>query len=175
MDYEETIKKLKKRGDCHFDVNQPEQTENACNFIVRDITSIRETTMVFSPKGNIQIHCQPKQLNDCVNWLEESVVIHEGHRHLVLVPTNFMLNIHDVFKESADPTTEVIDRLAKIEGEMNEFYSHLDGLITFLMTWNTTILKVFFPIHIPKKIESSFKGIERKRMTNLHLILLMLI
>ena len=132
IDYNETIKKLKRRDDCHFKINQPAQTENACNFIVKDITLLIGATIVLSPKGNIQIHCQPNQLNDCVTWLEQSVVIQEDHKHFVLVPTDFMLNIHDVFKESAAPTTEVINRLAKLEG------TKLDGdneRILFPLGW----------------------------------------
>ncbi len=162
MDYQETIKKLKVRGDCHFDVNQPAQTENACNFIVRDITSIREATIVFSPKGNIQIHCQPKQLNDCVNWLEESVVIQEGHTHLVLVPTNFMLNIHDVFKESADPTIELIERLAKIEGETERILFPLGWVDYFFDDMEYNYLENLFSDSHPKKDRILIRGNRNK-------------
>ena len=116
LDYEETQTKLQKRGGCLVEPNQPAQTDGSCNFTVKEIESIKEATIVFSPTGNIQIDCLPKQLNQCLGWLEEAVEIFPGHKHLVLIPTNFMLNVHDIFKEPAEPTDEIIEKLAQTEG-----------------------------------------------------------
>ena len=113
IDYEGTRVKLNEKGGCRVISNQPSQTDGSCTFNVQDIEGIEEATVGFSPKGNIQIHCLPKQLNECINWLEGSVEIQPGHKHLVLIPTNFMLNIHDIFKEKAEPSEETIERIAQ--------------------------------------------------------------
>jgi hypothetical protein len=135
VDYEATKTKLQDRDDCFVEINQPIQTDGSSTFTVKHINSIENTTINFSPKGNVQIHCLPKQLNQCLAWLEKAIEIQLGHKHLVLIPTNFMLNIHDIFKENAEPTEELIDRLAIIEGNqtvifplgwVNHFFNDLD-------------------------------------------------
>jgi hypothetical protein len=116
IDYEETKANLQKRGGCLVEVNQPVQTEGSCNFTVRNIDSIGEASIVFSPTGNLQIDCLPKQLNQCLEWVEKSVEIPADHKNLVLIPTNLMFSIHDNFKEPTEPTEDLIDGLGRTEG-----------------------------------------------------------
>ena len=145
VDYEATRSKLaKKRDDYFVDVNQPVQTDGAANFSIKEIDSVKDASISFSPLGNVQIHCLPKQLNQCVEWLKANVEILPGHKHLVLIPTHFMLNIHDNFKENAEPTDELIEKLAMIKqkeeiifplGWVNHFFNDLDD----------NALKLLFP------------------------------
>jgi hypothetical protein len=136
IDYESTRAKLvKKRDNCLVETNQPVQTDGAANFTVKGIDAVKDATISFSPLGNVQIHCFPKQLNQCIKWLNENVDILPNHKHLVLIPTHFMLNIHDNFNENAKPTDELIERLAMIKqdeaiifplGWVNHFFNDLD-------------------------------------------------
>ena len=144
IDYEGTLRKLQSRKDCFVEPNQPAQTDGAANFSVKKITSIQEANISFSPLGNIQIHCLPTQLNQCLEWLKNNAEISSEHRHLVLIPTHFMLNVHDNFKEPSEPSEKLIDRLATIKqkepiifplGWINHFFNDMDE----------NALKILFP------------------------------
>lgn len=116
IDYEETRLKINRKGNCTVEVNQPVQTEGLCSYTVRNIENLEEATIVFSPSNNIQIHCLPKQLPTCLKWLERSIEILPSHSRLILIPTNFMFNIHNNFQETAYPTEELIDRIGLTTG-----------------------------------------------------------
>ncbi len=116
VDYDETVRKLQRRTDCQTDPNQPAQTEGYCGITIRNIDTIEGAKIVISPKGNVQIVCVPLKLDECVKWLQEAVAISPDHKHLVLIPTYFSFNIHEIFKELAYPTEEIIDKIAETDG-----------------------------------------------------------
>jgi len=135
VDYDETVKKLQQRTDCKVYPNQPVQTDSSCGVTVSDIGVIEGAKILISPTGNVQIFCLPMRLDECIKWLQGAVEILPDHKHLVLIPTNFMFNIHDIFKGTAYPTEDVIDRIAKAEGNqpiilplgwVHEFFVELD-------------------------------------------------
>jgi hypothetical protein len=136
IDYESTQRIIsEKNSDCLLEENQPAQTNRSETFTVK-INTIPNATINFSPLGNVQIHCSPKQLNSCIEWLKSNVAILPEHKHLVLIPTHFMLNMHDNFKENAEPTEQLIERLATIRqkeaiifplGWVNHFFNDSDG------------------------------------------------
>jgi len=136
VDYDETVRMLNQRQDCKCKLNQPSQMEGSCGMTIFDIEAIEGTKVLISPEGNVQIFCLPDRLDDCIKWLQGIVEIWPGHKHLVLVPTNFMFNIHDNFKGTAYPTEDAIDRIAATEGDhpiilslgwVQEFFSELDS------------------------------------------------
>ena len=135
VDYDETIRKLQQRTDCKVVPNQPPQTDSFCGITISDIGENEGAKILISPKGHVQIFCLPMRLDECIKWLQGVVEVLPGHKHLVLIPTNFMFNIHDNFKGTAIPTEEVIDRIAKAEGNqpfilplgwVHEFFAELD-------------------------------------------------
>jgi len=135
VDYNETFKKLQKRTDCRVVSNQPGQTDGSCGFTISDISEIEDAKIVISPKGNIQFHCLPMQLTKCLEWFQGVAEVFPDQKRLVLIPTNFMFNVHDIFKGDAYPTKEVIDRIGKTKGNqpfilplgwVHEFFVELD-------------------------------------------------
>jgi hypothetical protein len=147
VDYTATkakLEKLEKMKDCIVKINQPSHTEGCITFSVSDIRSFEGATICFSPYGNVQIHCLPTQLNACLAWLEKTVEIQVEHNRLVLTPTNFMLNIHDNFKEDAKPTEELINRLALMDGTEGIVFP-LGWVNHFFQDMDYNILKAFFP------------------------------
>lgn len=135
VDYDETVRKLQHRTDCKVEPNQPVQTDGYCGITILNFGAVEGAKILISPKGNVQVFCLTVRLDECVKWLQEAVEVLPDHKHLVLIPTHFMFNVHDIFKEAAYPTEEVIDRIAKTEGNqpiilalgwVHEFFAELD-------------------------------------------------
>jgi hypothetical protein len=164
IDYNETLTKLQRHNDFKVLINQPGQTDGSSGITVSDICGIAEAKILISPKGNVQIHCRPVTLENCIKWIQEIVEIFPDHTHLVLIPTNFMFNIHDNFKATAHPSEEVIDRVAKTEGNqsiilplgwVNEFFVELDRNPLQKLFPNSESIDDLVLIHDKKKKENS--------------------
>ena len=163
VDSDETFRKIQQRTDCRVEPNQPGHTDGSCGFTILDISEIEDAKIGISPMGNVQFHCFPLRFTKCLEWFQRVAEVFPDQSRLVLIPTHFMFNVHDLFEGDAYPTEEVIDRIAKTEGRhpfilplgwVHEFFGELD---------KNPLQRLFLD---SEKIEDDVLIREKKRRTN---------
>jgi hypothetical protein len=111
IDFESTILKVEKRGDCKAK-RVGNSLQETYQIVIKEISTIEKTSIVISCERMIQIFCNDKDLDRCISWIQEAVELLPNHKRLVLVPTKITYKINDTYKEPSRPTEEVIQRIA---------------------------------------------------------------
>lgn len=117
IDFSATLVKVRKRSDCKITQTLAPQSDAVYGIGIKKIETIEGASVTISANGTLQIFCFYRGLDDCVEWIQEAVELLPEHRRLVLVPTKITYRVNDTYKERARPTDEVIDRIARVEGE----------------------------------------------------------
>ena len=134
IDFNSTVIEVEKRSDCKSKRGGNKNSE-AYQLVVKEISGLEGTSFNISCKGTVQVTCKRDNLDQCIDWLQKTVVLLPEHRRLVLIPTKITYKIFVTYKDPIKFTAELIDRIALDNdgpavvlpiGWAHRFFSELD-------------------------------------------------
>jgi hypothetical protein len=115
IDYQSTLVFLNERKDFKPKVIGNKNAEQY-GISIKEINLIDDASINITCKGVIQIICQQKNLDDCIEWLDKAVKLQLDHKRLVLFPQRIMYRLTASFKEKVGPSEELMNQIASEEG-----------------------------------------------------------
>jgi len=151
IDFNATRKKVEERGDCEVGPIRKTDSEAEYGIKIKRIRNVEGASITLSAESTLQIFCKHEQLDDCIKWILEAVELLPDNKRLVLFPTKITYSIHDTYKEGGRPTDEVIDYIAKREGEQRLVILPIEWAHSFFGELPDNPLQKLFPGCQPPK------------------------
>lgn len=114
IDYQATLSFIQEREDFTFNLIGNDRAEYGIG--IKNIHSIKDASINITCKGIVQITCQQKNLDNCIEWLNKAIKILPDHKRLVLFPKSISYRLSDTFVEKSSPSEEITKKIALEEG-----------------------------------------------------------
>ena len=115
IDYQSTLTSIHERKDFKSKVIGNDRAEQY-GISITKMSSIEGASINIICNGIIQITCEQKNLDDCIQWLNQAVKLSSEQKRLVLFPKRIAYRLSDSFVEKAVPSEELVNEIASKEG-----------------------------------------------------------
>lgn len=115
IDYQSTLESIQNYKDLE---SKPIGNDRAEQYgiSIKKMPLIQDASINITCNGIIQITCQQKNLDNCIEWLHQAIKLLPDQKRLVLFPKSIAYRLSDSFVEKSSPSEKLMKEIASEEG-----------------------------------------------------------